>query len=307
MTRPLLLASLLALTTLTACDPKPQAPATPPAEAQPAAAAKPAEPVAEVKEERFTPFMWEIQGPNGPVYLLGTIHIGVDIDSAGYEVVRERFDKSTMFVMETDLTDAREDMARDMAIPVGQPTLKEQLGEEVWKELDKHMGGVGDQYQRVQPWVIVSMLLAKMISTFNTTTPMDQELSDRARAQGKELGYLEPAELQITLLKKHLNANELKEMIVDFDKQKADLLVLIEAYKKADVEGLTKASFKDKDRKPEMYEDMFYKRNRDWIPHLKTYIARGNVFVAFGAGHMVGQEGILDLLQREGIEAKPIR
>ncbi len=310
MTRPLLLASLFGVLALTACDPKPaNAPADvvqnpealAPAE-QPAAAQPPVAPA-----EKLTPFMWEIKGPNGPVYLLGTIHIGVDIDSPGYEVIRDRFDKSTMFVMETDLSDAREDMMKDMTIPADQPALDQQLGPEVWIEFNKRLEGAGETYKRMQPWVVVGFILNKMIAGLPPATPMDQELSARAVDQKKELGFLEPAELQLTLLKKHLNAEELKEMIVDFEKQKTDLYTLIDAYKKADIETLTYQSFKDKDRKPEMYEDMFYKRNRSWIPLIKSYIERGNVFVAFGAGHMVGEQGILDLLQKEGFEVTPIR
>jgi uncharacterized protein len=302
MTRHSLLLSLLSLFALLACDPKPAAPPQPPSAESPAAVKAPEPPA-----ERLTPLLWEIEGPNGPVYIFGTIHIGVDIDSPGYEVVRERFDKSTMFVMETDLTDAREDMAKDMAIPADQPDIEQQLGPEAWKALDMRLGGAATSFKRMQPWVIVSMVINKMIADLKAATPMDQELSDRARAAKMELGFLEPASLQLELLKKHLNVEELKEMVLDFDTQKADLGVLVKAYKEADIEGLTTSSFKDKDRKPEMYEDMFYKRNRSWIPHIKTYIERGNVFVAFGAGHLVGDKGVLALLEAEGIKVKPIR
>jgi uncharacterized protein YbaP (TraB family) len=298
MTRHTLLLSLLSLTALIACDPKPTA--TPVAQ-EPAAAKAP-----EAPAEKLKPMLWEVQGPNGPVYLLGTIHVGVDIDSHGYEVIRERFDKSTRFVMETDLSDAKEDMAKDMILPANQPNLEAQLGPEVWAKLDERFENAASAYKNMQPWVVTTMIIGKMISGLPAATPMDQELADRARSQGKEMAYLEPASLQLTLIKKHLNAEELKEMIVDFDKQKLELLELMEFYKKGDVAGMTEVSFRHKDRKPLMYEEMFYNRNRSWIPLIKEHIARGNVFIAFGAGHMVGQDGILDLLQKEGIEAKRI-
>jgi uncharacterized protein YbaP (TraB family) len=268
-------------------------------------AAKPAEPPKEPAAERYEPFMWQIQGPNGPVYLLGTIHIGVSIDEPGYALVRQRFDEATMFVMETNLNDVKDDMASGMAIPAGQPNLEEQLGPKAWAAFEERVGtSAAATVRSFQPWVIVSMLIGKMLEGLPPASPMDHTLAQRAAEANKELDYLEPPELQIELLKKHLNAEELKEMILDFDKQREDLMKMMIAYKTVDVEAITTLSFKDKDRKPEMYEDMFYKRNRAWIPHIKRYIERGNVFVAFGAGHMVGDDGVLDLLKKEGIEVK---
>ena len=41
-------------------------------------------------------------------------------------------------------------------------------------------------------------------------------------------------------------------------------------------------------------------RNRAWIPVLTEAAASGPVFTAFGALHLSGQDGVLNLLQKEG-------
>jgi hypothetical protein len=41
-------------------------------------------------------------------------------------------------------------------------------------------------------------------------------------------------------------------------------------------------------------------RNRAWIPVLTQAAAEGPVFTAFGALHLSGQDGVLNLLQKEG-------
>jgi uncharacterized protein YbaP (TraB family) len=41
-------------------------------------------------------------------------------------------------------------------------------------------------------------------------------------------------------------------------------------------------------------------RNRAWIPVLTEAAAKGPVFTAFGALHLSGEDGVLNLLQKEG-------
>jgi uncharacterized protein len=49
-----------------------------------------------------------------------------------------------------------------------------------------------------------------------------------------------------------------------------------------------------------MEEVLMSARNRAWIPVLTDAAAEGPVFAAFGALHLAGQDGVLNLLQREG-------
>jgi len=49
------------------------------------------------------------------------------------------------------------------------------------------------------------------------------------------------------------------------------------------------------------YEDIFLtNRNKNWIPKLKTEMASKRCFVAVGAAHLFGENGILQLLENEG-------
>jgi uncharacterized protein len=49
-----------------------------------------------------------------------------------------------------------------------------------------------------------------------------------------------------------------------------------------------------------MEEALMITRNRAWIPVLTEAATRGPVFAAFGALHLSGEEGVLNLLQEEG-------
>jgi len=47
-------------------------------------------------------------------------------------------------------------------------------------------------------------------------------------------------------------------------------------------------------------------RNRNWVGQLKNIMKTTSVFVAVGAGHLVGKAGLIELLRKEGYTLRPI-
>ena len=47
-------------------------------------------------------------------------------------------------------------------------------------------------------------------------------------------------------------------------------------------------------------------RNKNWIPKIKNNITSKNCFIAVGAGHLGGENGVIRLLQKEGYTLTPI-
>ena len=55
------------------------------------------------------------------------------------------------------------------------------------------------------------------------------------------------------------------------------------------------------------YEDILLtKRNINWVDQLKSIMQKESVFVAVGAGHLVGEKGLLNLLRKEGYTVEPL-
>jgi uncharacterized protein YbaP (TraB family) len=48
-------------------------------------------------------------------------------------------------------------------------------------------------------------------------------------------------------------------------------------------------------------------RNRNWIPKIIATAKNGPVFVAVGAMHLPGTNGVLNLLRNEGYIVKPVK
>jgi len=48
-------------------------------------------------------------------------------------------------------------------------------------------------------------------------------------------------------------------------------------------------------------------RNKNWVIQLKKIMLQEPVFIAVGAGHLVGEKGLLALLKKEGYTLRPLK
>ena len=57
-------------------------------------------------------------------------------------------------------------------------------------------------------------------------------------------------------------------------------------------------------RDPALYRTMLTGRNRKWLPRIEALLnADRNYLIIVGTGHLVGRDGVVDLLKRDGIQA----
>ena len=55
------------------------------------------------------------------------------------------------------------------------------------------------------------------------------------------------------------------------------------------------------------YDDLLLNnRNKNWVKQLKEIMKNKSVFVAVGAGHLVGDAGLISLLKKAGYNVEPL-
>ncbi len=58
---------------------------------------------------------------------------------------------------------------------------------------------------------------------------------------------------------------------------------------------------------PEIQERFINKRNRNWLPQIIGYLqAKEKTMIIVGAGHLVGKEGLVNLLQDKGYKVEQL-
>ena len=77
---------------------------------------------------------------------------------------------------------------------------------------------------------------------------------------------------------------------------------MIAAWKDGDSAALAAAVNQELAREPELYEALIVDRNLRWLEAIREWLQRDeDVLLVVGAGHLVGEDGLVRLLTKEGV------
>jgi len=263
------------------------------------------------KDPLKAPFFWSAEKDGKTTYFLGTMHMGVEAEQRLPQIVWDKLDAQPTFAMEADLSDPK--LASSIIRASG--TLKEDLGEEYWKKLEKAVGpAMAAQMERLTPMGAAAMMSLKDLPK---TSPMDGVLLGRAINKKKTVVYLEEGAFQAEMLTKHMGTRALKMMIDFYEKAKSQSLAMLDGYTAGDPNAILKLNDEQKadaikfgyteKEYAEQMEDILYKRNANWIPALEKLHAAGGGFVAVGALHLIGPKSVLELLEKKGFKITRVK
>jgi len=261
--------------------------------------------------------LWEISG-NGlkkPSYLFGTHHLIGAKFADTMMVLQEKF-KSTDAVVGEIVMDSTTQTKMAPFLVMKNNTLDSLLTESEYKEVEdyfksKQPGFELNQLNNFKPAMVAIMMMVfenpNMLKDIGEG--MDDSFQKYAKKNGKSLYGLETAEYQGALLfdsdlQKQKKA--LLKSIREVDKSKQKMEELKTYYITQDIDKLTKL-FKNQDEESkEFMTELLKNRNKRWLAQLPALMENQSLFIAVGAGHLVGAEGLIKGLQLKGYILKPI-
>jgi hypothetical protein len=116
---------------------------------------------------------------------------------------------------------------------------------------------------------------------------------------------LETIQFQMNLLSEVSNEEQIKMLLLGLTTDNSEFNKLLDTYLKKDINQLG-TLMNNADLSPEFYSDLIVKRNQKWIPIITELIQTNPTFIAVGAAHLPGKEGVLNLLQEAGYKITPI-
>ena len=119
----------------------------------------------------------------------------------------------------------------------------------------------------------------------------------------------ETAKEQITLfddLPKEVQTEMVMEQVRGVDNI-GEFILLTELYKSQNVDSMYYFIHNSDSYFSDYEEEFLSKRNRSWIQKIKEIVSKQSAFIAVGAGHLGGPNGLIRLLQQEGYRVKPIQ
>ncbi len=287
--------------------------------------AAPDQPVA--IDSAMPPFYRIDGGPGATLLLMGTIHLGPPEGWKFSPAILEGLDRSDRFVLEVDLRKATEDavstLVANLVIIEPPYSLVDVVSPETAKILDEkdaelaRMGMPRNARRRLKPWFI-TMSLIESATTHSGFSPDASAESVILEALGtRPLIALETFEEQIRIFDDLSLRNQdliLRDTLSKLDTAVEDIQSLVMAWRRGDETRLAELARDGIDELPEL--DEFFdiigsERNRRWVPTLQSFLdspeyASETVFVGVGALHLVGDDGLFDLLRAEGYAVEKI-
>ncbi|HEX5655728.1 MAG TPA: TraB/GumN family protein [Polyangiales bacterium] len=267
-------------------------------------------PAAQAVERTPGLFLYEVRGERGSVHLLGTIHMGFGFEEVLTPSARARFEGAARVMTEADVSAANPEQLIQAALLPPEQSLKQIIGEASWQKLVARVGAQIPEplLERLEPW-LPSVLLGledleqALGDARSKGRQMDVELMAEAQRTGKPLSYLETVEEQVAIFDSIPLEEQVRELARSLESEDStQARALLSAFQAGDEQALARALFDEAElaASPGFYERVLYQRNERWLPVIERELARGGSFVAVGAGHLLGERGLLAALKRQG-------
>jgi len=261
---------------------------------------------------------WEVKGAHNTVYLLGSVHMLKADDGALPPEVLQAYQRSKALVMELDLSDAGAEslIGSDLEavmLPEGK-SLSEVLGPRLHAAFSTHAKAVGldpATAERFQPWFAAILLeqLTLLHAGYEASAGVDMQLTQSAAADHKPIIALETAAEQMgyfARLSLEEQARFLRYTIRDLDTTDSDPAAVIRAWKHGDVRELERLFREESAESPELMHQLTSDRNHKWLPRIQALLDDDHDdMVIVGAMHLIGSDGLVALLRRQGFN--PVR
>ena len=262
-----------------------------------------------------TGILWRIERTGvQPSYLLGTVHSDDQRVLQLPSIIREKLRHADSFVAELKMDPfSAQELGRLMFLPAGQ-TLPSLIGSARYQKclpLLAQYGIPAATAEKMQPWA-VSVTLSMPKS--RTGMVLDQQLYQDAEMQGKQTYGLESNREQIAVFESFSLQQQimiLDDALAEFDRLPMLFDELLHYYLQRDLTGLERISEKYMQQGNHQIAKIFKQkalldRNYLMVRRMQVRLLEGNSFIAVGALHLPGDEGILRLLEKEGYKVTAV-
>jgi uncharacterized protein len=259
--------------------------------------------------------VWQVTAGANSVYLGGSVHLLRATDFPLPDEYEQAYQSSETIVFETDLASmgdisVQAQMLQQLTYSDDR-SLKTVLNNQAYTALSEYAAEIGMPMmlmEKFKPGMVVSTLqLLEFQRLGFTPEGVDTYFNNRAMADSKTLGALETIAQQIGYLADMGEGAESEFILLslqDLAETDEQMDEMVRAWREGDIADLN-AMFVDEMRQqaPDLYDSLLKQRNLNWIPQIETMLRDSDTeFVLVGAAHLVGPEGLLQLLRSAGYQ-----
>jgi uncharacterized protein YbaP (TraB family) len=256
--------------------------------------------------------LWKLELGTAPAsYVYGTIHVGDPRVTALPEPVQSALRDSRRFVMEALFEPAAvAEFAAAMSYQDGS-LLEERVGKALYvhtEELLARFGIPAPAVERLRPWAAFMTLNQP---EGDNGLPLDLVLMQHAQNEGLTIHGLETLREQAEVFAALSESDQftlLRDTVCNFDRVQAEITRLRDLYLARDLAGIVTLGqhyeSSDPDLSERLQRALIHERNMRMVQRLQPFLREGGVFIAIGALHLPGEEGVLGLLAAQGVRVE---
>ncbi|HEY9201031.1 MAG TPA: TraB/GumN family protein [Gammaproteobacteria bacterium] len=260
--------------------------------------------------------LWKIERPSqSPSYLFATMHVNHPRVVNLPPPVEQAFRDSRQFVMEMLLTFQAVGLVSRASFFSDGRTLDNVMQEENYRRLlavlQQRLQIGESAIRHMKPWAVFSLLMMPVEQ--GSAAALDMQLYRRAIQAQKSVAGLETAQEQVDVFDQMSIADQLwllNQAVSEIEQTDALFPEMLEAYVQGDLAALVQIQQQMMSAESDIDDRLMHRlltaRNQRMAQRMLPYLQQGNAFIAIGALHLPGQDGVLQLLQQQGYSVAPV-
>jgi uncharacterized protein YbaP (TraB family) len=264
------------------------------------------------------PGLWVVRDADTEVTLFGTVHALPKGTQWLSPAITRQLGTANSVVVEAVIPEdpsALAPVVAELGVSPGLKPLAKRLPPEVAKELIPAATAAGVPVvalDKMETWLAALTLSQQTMASVGVTAGEGVEpvIMMRARAAKQPIVGLETVEQQFGYLDTLPEADQLVMLVSAIEEVatiKDEAARMTALWQAGDVEGLAKAFAADSEGSDRLLKVLLTDRNKRWADWIAGVMNQpGKVFIAVGAGHFGGEEGLLALLKAKGLTVERI-
>jgi len=262
------------------------------------------------------PAMWVVRSDGATAHLFGTVHALKPGTSWQTPKFKQAFAESSELWLEIVDQDAQTlrpvvlQLGTDPAHPLSSKLTPAELAQ---VDAAAAEAGLGSEtaLEPMRPWLAALTLevLPLLKAGYDPREGVDTVLKAEAQAQGKPVHAFETAAQQMHFfadLPPKTELDLLRSTLEEIAQGPAKVSAMVDAWEAGDAAGIEREMLDlQQEKYREVYAVLIVERNRAWAKAISGMLqrGRGTIFIAVGAGHLVGPDSLPKALEQYGLHA----
>ena len=271
-------------------------------------------------QERFDPALYVVRDQDSTMYLYGTVHVRPRGTDWGDGDVRSALASADEIWTEIEISPEGDARAQTLAAQLGRAPADRPLSS--WLTTDENarldalaqrLGLQRAYLEPMQPWMagLTLSLVPIMQAGYDPESGIDRAIDAYGDANGKTMRSFETIDQQLGLFAGMSDETQrafLREAIDEAEAGPAMIRDMTTAWEHGDLAALERDVVDDtRNEYPDVYEALFVRRNNAWMDVLVRELQGSGVdFVAVGAGHLLGPDGLVQQLRARGYRVERV-